>query len=67
LWTAEFHFLGRRYPYIVNGRTGDIFGKRPWSAWKITAVVVLSLLLLIVVWLVLGGLDSAFDGMTRGF
>ena len=35
IWTAELRFLNRRYRVLVNGRTGEIVGERPWSLWKI--------------------------------
>ena len=47
VWVAAFQFLGRPYRFVVNGRTGEVHGERPWSAWKIAGAILLALLLLI--------------------
>jgi hypothetical protein len=36
IWSAELRFMNRRYRVLVNGRTGEIVGERPWSFWKVT-------------------------------
>ena len=41
VWVAAFHFVGRPYRFVVNGRTGEVHGERPWSFWKIAGAVVL--------------------------
>ena len=46
LWASTFHFHAKAYPFLVNAQTGEVQGKRPWSAAKIT-MLILSLLLLI--------------------
>ena len=43
IWTAELRFMNRRYRVLVNGRTGEIVGERPWSFWKIALAVVVAL------------------------
>jgi hypothetical protein len=35
--------MNRRYRVLVNGRTGEIVGERPWSFWKIALAVVVAL------------------------
>ena len=45
IWTAELRFMNRRYRVLVNGRTGEIVGERPWSFWKIALAVVVALAL----------------------
>ena len=57
VWVAAFQFLGRPYRFVVNGRTGEVHGERPWSAWKITAAVLLGLAVLLIVALLLGQAD----------
>lgn len=47
VWVAAFLFLGRSYRFVVNGRTGEVHGERPWSAWKIAGAVALGLALLL--------------------
>lgn len=38
-WTAAFAYKGKQYLYLVNGETGKVSGKRPYSAPKIIAAV----------------------------
>lgn len=47
VWVAAFQFLGRPYRFVVNGRTGEVHGERPWSAWKIAGAALLALVLLL--------------------
>jgi Zn finger protein HypA/HybF involved in hydrogenase expression len=58
VWTASFKFLGRDYPFVVNGRTGEVHGTRPYSAWKIAGAVLLALVAVLLLALVMGGLDG---------
>jgi hypothetical protein len=43
VWVAAFGFLGRPYRFVVNGRTGDVHGERPWSAPKLALAGLLAL------------------------
>lgn len=47
VWVAAFQFLGKPYRFVVNGRTGEVHGERPWSAWKIAGAVIVGLALLV--------------------
>jgi DNA-directed RNA polymerase subunit RPC12/RpoP len=40
IWTAAYKFRGKSYRFVVNGRTGEVKGERPWSIWKIAIAVV---------------------------
>lgn len=52
VWVAAFQFLGRPYRFAVNGRTGEVHGERPWSAWKIGFAVLAALAgVLLLTWL----------------
>ena len=42
-WIAGFRFRGKVYQFIVNGRTGEVQGDRPYSAVKIAAAVLAGL------------------------
>jgi hypothetical protein len=46
VWVARFRFMGKDYRVLVNGRTGEVHGERPWSLWKILGAVLLALLVL---------------------
>ncbi|MEU1604360.1 hypothetical protein [Micromonospora matsumotoense] len=39
VWIAAYLHAGRSYQVVVNGRTGEVIGARPYSAAKITAAV----------------------------
>ncbi len=43
IWLAAFRYRGKSYRFVVNGRTGEVEGERPYSAAKIAAVVILAL------------------------
>lgn len=39
IWVSTFRYKGKLYRFLVNARTGQISGERPYSAWKITLAV----------------------------
>jgi DNA-directed RNA polymerase subunit RPC12/RpoP len=39
LWISTYRFGKRTYRFLVNARTGEVQGERPWSWIKITLVV----------------------------
>ena len=47
VWLAAYRYRGDVYRYLVNGQTGEVQGKAPYSFWKI-ALTVLSLTALVV-------------------
>jgi DNA-directed RNA polymerase subunit RPC12/RpoP len=49
VWIACYLHAGKTYNILVNGRTGEVAGERPYSAWKITAAVLAGLLLIAVI------------------
>ena len=46
IWSAAFRYRGKSYRFVINGRTGQIQGERPYSYWKIGLTVVLGALCL---------------------
>lgn len=48
VWMSAYRFKGKTYRFLINGRTGEVQGERPWSVWKI-AFLVLGILLAIAV------------------
>lgn len=46
IWVSAYRHRGKVFRFLVNGRTGEIQGERPWSAWKIAGVVLASLALI---------------------
>ncbi|MCH9674262.1 MAG: primosomal protein N' (replication factor Y) - superfamily II helicase [Gammaproteobacteria bacterium] len=45
-WVAAFRFGKRSYRFVVNGRTGEVQGQRPYSVWKIAGAIVAGLIVL---------------------
>jgi predicted RNA-binding Zn-ribbon protein involved in translation (DUF1610 family) len=41
LWVAVYRYHDRTFQILVNGSTGKVVGKRPWSTMKIVRLVVL--------------------------
>lgn len=46
VWIAAYRYGGKPYRFVVNGRTGEVIGERPYSWWKIAATVLGGLALL---------------------
>jgi ribosomal protein S27E len=44
VWLAAYKYRGKTYRFVVNGRTGNVQGARPYSAIKITLAIALALL-----------------------
>ena len=47
IWIAAYDYRGAAYRFLVNGVTGKVSGKAPWSAVKIAAAVIAAILLLL--------------------
>lgn len=39
VWNASYMYQNKSYRYMVNGETGEVIGRVPRSAWKITLFV----------------------------
>jgi DNA-directed RNA polymerase subunit RPC12/RpoP len=46
VWMSAFRFRDKTYRFVINGRTGEVQGERPYSAWKIAFTVMLALALI---------------------
>lgn len=44
VWISAYQFNHKTYRFVINGRTGSVFGQRPYSAWKIALLVLVILL-----------------------
>lgn len=49
IWVAAYRYRGRSFRFVVNGRTGAVQGERPWSSWKIGAVIALAIVVAILI------------------
>lgn len=45
VWSAAFRYQQKSYRFVINGRTGQVQGERPYSYWKIAFAVIFGLLL----------------------
>lgn len=43
IWISAYRFNGKVYRFLINGRTGEVQGERPYSAWKILGAVLLGM------------------------
>lgn len=43
VWLASYRWKNKPFRVAVNGRTGQVSGERPYSAWKIAVAVVIGL------------------------
>jgi len=55
VWLSAYRFKEKVYRFLVNARTGEVQGERPWSGWKITACALAILLVILALVLVLRG------------
>lgn len=39
VWVAVYRYRDRVFQILVNGRTGEVVGHRPWSFWKIASAI----------------------------
>ena len=46
VWISAYRFKNKVYRFLVNARTGEVRGERPWSAVKIALAVISGLLLI---------------------
>lgn len=46
IWISTYRYRDRAFTFLVNGRTGEVQGQRPYSAWKIAGAILLGLALI---------------------
>ena len=44
VWLASYRWQNKPYRVVVNGRTGQVQGERPYSIWKIALAVIFGLI-----------------------
>jgi DNA-directed RNA polymerase subunit RPC12/RpoP len=52
VWMSAYRFRDRVYRILINGRTGEVQGERPYSPWKIAGAVLLGLIVVLVIVLI---------------
>ena len=55
VWISAYRYNGEVYRFLVNARTGEVQGERPWSWIKITLAVLAALIILALFWYLGGG------------
>lgn len=64
LWIATYLHGGRTWQVMVNAKTGEVVGERPWSVPKIVAAVVAALVVIgVIVAIVLASRDSSASAL----
>ncbi len=53
IWISAYRYRGKVYRFMVNGRTGEVQGERPWSVVKITLAIAGGLAMLAGAWFLL--------------
>ncbi len=43
IWLSAYRFREKSYHILINGRTGEVQGERPYSGWKVAGAVLLGL------------------------
>lgn len=43
IWISSYQYNKKIYQFAINGWTGKVAGKRPWSAWKIIRLILIIL------------------------
>ena len=49
LWIGAYQFQNKVYHVVVNARTGDVEGERPYSQWKIGLMAALMIAIILIV------------------
>jgi DNA-directed RNA polymerase subunit RPC12/RpoP len=49
VWLSAYRFREKIYRILINARTGEVQGERPYSAWKITGAVLIGLVLIAII------------------
>jgi predicted RNA-binding Zn-ribbon protein involved in translation (DUF1610 family) len=39
LWISAYFYRGRTFRFLINARTGEVSGERPYSGWKIAFLI----------------------------
>lgn len=49
VWLSAYRYKNKVYRFMVNARTGEVQGERPWSATKITLLILAILAVILVI------------------
>lgn len=51
VWVSAYRYQNKVYQFLINARTGEVQGERPYSAWKIAGAIILGLIIILTVYL----------------
>jgi LSD1 subclass zinc finger protein len=54
VWISAFRYKNKVYRFLINGRTGEVQGERPYSVWKIILAILGGIAILGILMLVFG-------------
>jgi predicted RNA-binding Zn-ribbon protein involved in translation (DUF1610 family) len=54
VWIAAYRYKGETYRFLVNGQTGQVHGKAPWSWAKLGGLALLALVIVVLLILAFG-------------
>jgi hypothetical protein len=63
VWIANYRFHEKLYQILINGRTGKVSGERPYSWWKIGALVLVILTVVAAILTVVMTAKGSSDGV----
>jgi len=49
IWISAYRYRERVFRFLVNARSGEVQGERPYSVWKITLVILAAILTIILI------------------
>jgi DNA-directed RNA polymerase subunit RPC12/RpoP len=52
IWISAYKYQGKTFQFLINARTGEVQGERPWSWVKITLAVIAAIIVIIVMILI---------------
>jgi len=50
IWISSFKYKEKQYQYVINGRSGEVYGEYPKSIVKITALVLTIIAVLVILY-----------------
>ena len=50
VWIGAYRFQGKVFQVVVNARSGEVQGERPYSAAKITLLILVVVIVIMILW-----------------
>ena len=49
IWVSSYRYNKKIYRFLINARTGETHGERPYDKWKIAITVLLGILVILAI------------------